>query len=102
MRHDELDLCHNLRFSVFVVINKTKTCASCVINCDKVRHEVGLERRRCVKGIAFFEENELSPGVKFLMHLFKMFTGHMCVYLCGGNIHMPQHYLDGSQVRTAL
>lgn len=97
-----------------------KTCASCVIKSNKMRHEIGLERRRRSKEVKnpgpearlWFHlrrvqpisngVNKLSPGVKFLMHLFKMLTGHMRVYLCGGNIHMSQHYLDGSQVRTSL
>ena len=44
----------------------------------------------------------LSSGVKFFMHLLKVFAGNVRIYLCRGNVNMPEHHLNGSEVSTAL
>ena len=47
-------------------------------------------------------DNASSPWMKLLMQPLEMLPGHMRVYLGGGNIDMPEHYLDGTQVCTAF
>ena len=43
-----------------------------------------------------------APRVQTLVYVLKLTTGDMRIYLRGGNVHMPKHDLNGSQIRTAL
>lgn len=36
------------------------------------------------------------------MHLLEVFAGNVRIYLCGGNVNMPEHHLDGSEIGTAF
>ena len=36
------------------------------------------------------------------MHLFEVFTGNVRIYLCRGNVNMPEHYLDSPEIGAAF
>ncbi len=44
----------------------------------------------------------LCPWVKFLVEILQMFSGNVCVNLCGRDIGVPQHSLDDAQVGAAF
>ena len=46
--------------------------------------------------------NSLASGMILLMNLPEMLPGDVGIDLCGGNVDVTQHHLDGSQVGTAL
>ncbi len=50
----------------------------------------------------FHEIFRLSSRMIFAVHIFQVLPGNVGVDLSGGNIHMPQHDLNGTQVSAAF
>ena len=43
-----------------------------------------------------------GPGVEGTVDFLQVGTVQVSVNLCGGNIHMPQHFLNDTQISTSL